>query len=500
MSSLTQATNAKYDSLVNNLIKNGHIDRQESRNRSLTRKDSTMSHPDDEPEETPDKLIETIVELGIHNKDLLFLGKLQSLQSFSIIIRQLRSLENVQLSSAAQISRRKASKEADSASGSVTPPPPTITINCRENTKDVAALNYISNHLDTASLRTVIGHVLDALRPQGYFVMREHLQGSASGDNLTDKFHFRDPSVTCNMLNSITTADGLHGLQLISALSPDPVGGQQEMTWLYQKVAADAPAKQLQQFLDAQQYTKKGILKYEQIFGDRFVSTGGARTTKEFCQLLQLQRGQTVLDVGCGIGGSGFFMSEEYGAHVYGIDLSSNMISIGIDRRRTGGFHGVDFEISNVLTREFAPNSFDVVYSRDVILHIAEKKKLFEDIYNWLKPGGKLFITDYCCGVKEHNPDFQEYVKQRGYILLTVPAYGKLLEDVGFVNVRAEDRTKQFIGILRTELQNFEPQQSEFVENFSQEDYDEIVDGWNAKVKRCSAGDQAWGSFLAEKK
>jgi phosphoethanolamine N-methyltransferase len=71
---------------------------------------------------------------------------------------------------------------------------------------------------------------------------------------------------------------------------------------------------------------------------------------------------------------------------------------------------------------------------------------------------------------------------------------------VGFVNVRAEDRTKQFISILHTEIQRFEPQKSDFLEDFSQADYDEIVDGWSAKVKRCNAGDQVWGMFLAEKK
>lgn len=76
----------------------------------------------------------------------------------------------------------------------------------------------------------------------------------------------------------------------------------------------------------------------------------------------------------------------------------------------------------------------------------------------------------------------------------------QVLEKAGFTNVRAEDRTQQFISILHNELRKFEPLQSEFVEEFSQEDYDEIVDGWNAKIKRCHAGDQAWGLFLGEKK
>ena len=32
-----------------------------------------------------------------------------------------------------------------------------------------------------------------------------------------------------------------------------------------------------------------------------------------------------------------------------------------------------------------------------------------------------------------------------------------------------------------------------------QEDYDEIVGGWKAKLKRSSVGEQRWGLFMARK-
>jgi phosphoethanolamine N-methyltransferase len=33
-----------------------------------------------------------------------------------------------------------------------------------------------------------------------------------------------------------------------------------------------------------------------------------------------------------------------------------------------------------------------------------------------------------------------------------------------------------------------------------QEDYNEIVDGWKAKMIRSSSGEQRWGLFVAKKK
>lgn len=62
--------------------------------------------------------------------------------------------------------------------------------------------------------------------------------------------------------------------------------------------------KTVKEFLDHKQYSIGGILKYERIFGDGFISTGGVHTTEEFLKTLDLKQGQRVLDVGCGIGGN----------------------------------------------------------------------------------------------------------------------------------------------------------------------------------------------------
>lgn len=59
---------------------------------------------------------------------------------------------------------------------------------------------------------------------------------------------------------------------------------------------------------------------------------------------------------------------------------------------------------------------------------------------NWLKPGGQLFISDYACAPKnEWSKDFEEYVNQRRYTLLTVPDYGK---------VKLIDSNQRYIDLL----------------------------------------------------
>lgn len=159
----------------------------------------------------------------------------------------------------------------------------------------------------------------------------------------------------------------------------------------------------------------------------------------------------------------------------------------------------VIFSVANVLEIEYEENSFDLIYSRDAILHIENKKELFERFYKWLKPGGQVFITDYCCGDGKHSDEFNEYVKQRNYHLLTPNQYGKVLESVGFNIISAIDNTQQFVEVLKNEKQRFDKEKDEFVSDYGEDAYNHIVDGWNRKLVRCDAGDQKWGLFHVRK-
>jgi len=272
---------------------------------------------------------------------------------------------------------------------------------------------------------------------------------------------------------------------------------QNQICWIWQKVSTEND-RGFQQFLDNVQYKLNGILRYERVFGQGFVSTGGLETTKEFVAKLDLKAGQKILDVGCGIGGGDFYMAENFDVHVVGIDLSVNMVSFALERS-IGLNCSVEFEVSDCTKKTYPDNTFDVIYSRDTILHIQDKPALFKSFYKWLKPGGKVLISDYCKSAGAPLPEFEAYIKQRGYDLHSVEAYGQMLRDAGFDEVVAEDRTDQFMKVLQKELNTVEKEKKEFIEDFSEEDYNEIVGGWNAKLIRSSSGEQRWGLFIAKK-
>merc|ERR1712226_1085592 len=115
-------------------------------------------------------------------------------------------------------------------------------------------------------------------------------------------------------------------------------------------------------------------------------------------------------------------------------------------------------EAVDATKQTYEEGSFDVIYSRDTILHIQNKQSLFSSFLKWLKPGGRLMISDYCCSDGGHSDDFKEYIKQRGYHLLSPDGYGELLDKVGFCDVEALDKTDLFIEILQKELSRLELQ------------------------------------------
>jgi len=260
--------------------------------------------------------------------------------------------------------------------------------------------------------------------------------------------------------------------------------------------------QKLQKWLDLNQYSRQGILRYEKIFGRTYVSVGGEYTTSMLTEKLNLQPNMRVLDIGCGTGGSAFFMARRYGVDVHGLDLSTNMIDIAHEYRtemEPAVKHRVQFYIEDATEIDYPESFYDVVYSRDAILHIKDKFSLFKKFMTTLKPGGKVLISDYCVGDQEQTEHFKAYVKNRDYKLLTVKEYGNALQRAGFVDVEAVDVSNILQEVLHSELEKFNVIKQEFIEEFTEEDFEYIRQGWLDKIKRAGEGDQAWGLFTATK-
>ncbi|RID63380.1 hypothetical protein BRARA_E02393 [Brassica rapa] len=378
-------------------------------------------------------------------------------------------------------------------------------LNIADGSIDLIFSNWLLMYLSDKEVELLVERMVGWIKVGGYIFFREScFHQSGDSKRKSNPTHYREPRFYTKVFQECVTRDAAGNSFGLSMIGQKCIGAyvknkknQNQICWIWQKVSSEND-RGFQRFLDNVQYKSSGILRYERVFGQGFVSTGGIETTKEFVEKMDLKPGQKVLDVGCGIGGGDFYMAENFDVHVVGIDLSVNMISFALERA-IGLNCSVEFEVADCTTKHYPENSFDVIYSRDTILHIQDKPALFRTFFKWLKPGGKVLISDYCKSSETPSPEFSEYIKQRGYDLHDVQAYGQMLKEAGFNDVIAEDRTDQFMQVLRRELERVEKEKEEFISDFSKEDYEDIVGGWKAKLERSASGEQKWGLFIANK-
>lgn len=97
-----------------------------------------------------------------------------------------------------------------------------------------------------------------------------------------------------------------------------------------------------------------------------------------------------VLEVGCAEGGF-LHVLLNHGMHAVGLELASHRIALAkkLDPRLTI-YHG-DITDPRVIMRLKGP--FDLVVMRDVIEHVEDREKAFENIVRLLKPGGFLYVS-----------------------------------------------------------------------------------------------------------
>ena len=112
---------------------------------------------------------------------------------------------------------------------------------------------------------------------------------------------------------------------------------------------------------------------------------------KELVALLEIGRGDRVLDIGCGTGRLAAFTVERVGGkgRIVGVDPAPPRIQVA-QQRRDPHF---EFRIGHAEDlSQFADASFDVAYLNSVVNWIQDKPRAFGEAYRVLKPHGRLGI------------------------------------------------------------------------------------------------------------
>jgi len=206
------------------------------------------------------------------------------------------------------------------------------------------------------------------------------------------------------------------------------------------------------------EYDDDMIALLEAVWGEGFMSPGGEAEVDRILDGLDLS-GFTVLDIGCGIGGADVHIARTFNpATVIGIDIEAVLVrrceALARDRNVA---HLTDFRHVEPGPLPVADASLDLVFSKDAIIHIADKHALCADIHRALRPGGWFAASDWLAGYDDTpSPEMRDYIIAEGldFDLASAAVYQDALRTAGFVDIRLDDRNAWYREEARRERDN----------------------------------------------
>lgn len=242
------------------------------------------------------------------------------------------------------------------------------------------------------------------------------------------------------------------------------------------------------------EYSEQFISILEVIWGEGYLSPGGPQEVSRILDGLDL-RGKKILDIGCGTGGIALSLAADFGAaKVVGIDVEDPVLDTANRRAISRGMTDrVEFIKAVPGPLPFADAEFDLVFSKDAMIHIPDKEALFSDIMRLLKPDCWFAASDWLSSHDgEPSPVMQRYLDTEGldFRLGSPERYREALRQAGFDDIKLKNRNKWYAETARNELSDLEgPLYQKAVAAAGKEEADRNVEIWKTMLPALEIGE-----------
>jgi ubiquinone/menaquinone biosynthesis C-methylase UbiE len=240
-------------------------------------------------------------------------------------------------------------------------------------------------------------------------------------------------------------------------------------------------------------YTDKRIKHAQLIWGTGFFSPGGPEEVARIVEDVDIT-GKAVLDVGCGMGGPSLELLKTHGAKtVLGIDIEQTVLKWAQQAAETAGLRdSISFKLVQPGPFPLEDSSFDVVFSKETLIEIADKEAVYAEILRVLKPGGWFVASDWLKGDGPESDALRQLVAggPLEFNLISLKEAAKELKVAGFIEVAVRNRNAWYLEEARRELAKIEgPMRLRLVELSGQEPTDRQTAFQRLKIAALDSGD-----------
>jgi tocopherol O-methyltransferase len=194
---------------------------------------------------------------------------------------------------------------------------------------------------------------------------------------------------------------------------------------------------------------------------------------EELLSWAQVREAKSILDVGCGIGGSTLYLAQKYTAKAVGITLSPVQAQRATERAAEQGIAvhswetfetltdmqadvqapAVQFQVTDALATPFSDNTFDFIWSMESGEHMPDKQAFLQECYRLLKPGGTFLMATWChrettnlagplTASEQQHLDWLYQLYHLPYVV-ALSEYGAIATNIGFSDLHSADWSQQ---------------------------------------------------------
>lgn len=184
-----------------------------------------------------------------------------------------------------------------------------------------------------------------------------------------------------------------------------------------------------------------------------------------------------LIDIGCGLGGTAYYLSQHLNCNILGIDKDPKAIGYARDHYPKIEFDQIDV---NFIFNHFDSNSFDAAIFFNSFYALKAHQKTLHDIDQLIMPKGTIIIFEYA--------SYGQFNEQNPFLSTA----DKLFNPVDLAVIKAQfgrdykvniiDITKSFIVWYQNTIRHLENKKDTLIKKYGKPPFIEVLEGFNSLI------------------